>query len=135
MVNIDHMEQAYHKLRIACKLAAADGSNKMETLIKKLEHARMVYQVELDFRAQNCFINVSQYSFIHPSEKSFVDMSRAGLLFGFYKVTRGPTHYSFVLTRAHKFLHQMKETILPLHLDMSGPDWSGVTPEKIHIVE
>ena len=138
MVNIDHMEQVYHNLTVAYKQAEPEfgdyeASKAMETLAKKLEHARMVYEVELKFRAENCFINVSQYSFIHPSEKSFVDMSRAGLLFGFYKVTRGPTHYSFVLTRAHKFLHQIgKETILPLHLDMSGPDWSNVTPAKIH---
>jgi hypothetical protein len=62
-------------------------------------------------------------------------MSRAGLLYGYYKVTRYPTHYSFVLTRVHKkkSVHLIgKESMLPLHLDMSGPDWSDVTPEKIH---
>jgi hypothetical protein len=104
----------------------------------KLEDARMVYETERDFLARNCYINVSQYSFIHPSEKSDVDMSRAGLLYGYYKVTRHPTHYSFVLTRVHKkkSVHLIgRESILPLHLDMSGPDWSDVTPEKINTVE
>jgi hypothetical protein len=143
MVNIQAMEDIYDELTVAYKLVEAEFAegtdcsewNRRKAVAKKqMEDARMVYEVELDFRAQHCFINVSQYSFIHPAEQSFVDMSRGGLLFGFYKVTRHPTHYSFVLKRAHKnFVHLIgKETILPLHLDMSGPDWSNVTPAKIH---
>jgi uncharacterized UPF0160 family protein len=140
IVNIQAMEDIYDELTVAYKLVEAESSESSELnrrkAMAKLEDARMVYEVERDFLAQNCYINVSQYSFIHPSEKSDVDMSRAGLLYGYYKVSRHPTHYSFILTRVHKkFVHLIgKETILPLHLDMSGPDWSSVTPEKIHIV-
>jgi hypothetical protein len=143
IVNIQAMEDIYDELTVAYKLVEAEfgeGTDSSElnykkALAKKLEDARMVYETELDFLAQNCYINASQYSFIHPSEKSDVDMSRAGLLYGYYKVTRHPTHYSFVLTRVHKkkSVHLIgRESMLPLHLDMSGPDWSDVTPEKIH---
>ena len=135
IVNIQAMEEIYDELTVAYKLVEAESSESRNAVAKKLEDARMVYEAELDFLAQNCYINVSQYSFIHPSEKSDVDMSRAGLLYGYYKVTRYPTHYSFVLTRVHKkkSVHLIgKESMLPLHLDMSGPDWSDVTPEKIH---
>ena len=140
MVNIDHMEQVYQDLAAAYKVEAESSESSelnRRKAMAKLEDARMVYEVERDFLAQNCYINVSQYSFIHPSEKSDVDMSRAGLLYGYYKVSRHPTHYSFILTRVHKkkFVHLIgRESMLPLHLDMSGPDWSDVTPEKIHIV-
>jgi hypothetical protein len=135
IVNIQAMEEIYDELTVAYKLVEAESSESRNAVAKKLEDARMVYEAELDFLAQNCYINASQYSFIHPSEKSDVDMSRAGLLYGYYKVTRYPTHYSFVLTRVHKkkSVHLIgKESMLPLHLDMSGPDWSDVTPEKIH---
>ena len=138
IVNIGKLEQVYQDLAVAYKLVEAESSESRKAVAKQLEDARMAYETELDFLAQNCYINVSQYSFIHPSEKSDVDMSRAGLLYGYYKVTRHPTHYSFVLTRVHKkkSVHLIgRESMLPLHLDMSGPDWSDVTPEKIHTAD
>ena len=85
---------------------------------KRMEDARINCQVEIGFQAQHCFIHASEVN-----------------LYGFYKVTRHPTHYSFVLKRVmndHGRANLGKETILPLHLDMSGPDWSNVTPAKIH---
>ena len=85
---------------------------------KRMEDARIICLVERGFHAQHCFIRTPQ-----------------GKLFGYYKVTRYPTHYSFVLKRAiddHDRVNIGKETIFPITLDMSGDDWCNVTPEKIH---
>jgi hypothetical protein len=88
MVNIQAMEDIYDELTVAYKLVEAESSESSEWNRKKaeakkqMEDARMVYEAELDFLAQNCYINASQYSFIHPSEKSDVDMSRSKIQLG-----------------------------------------------------
>jgi len=106
----------------------ADGWNREKEIVmessarkkKRMEDARIQYEVEIGFQAQHCVIRAE---------------TAEGNLSGYYKVTRHPTHYSFVLKRNLATWHPLpigKETILPITLDMSGPDWSDVTPAKIH---
>ena len=88
---------------------------------KRMEDARIECLVERGFQAQHCFIHA-----IISKEES---------LCGYYKVTRHPTHYSFILKRnATTYLPWPigKETILPITFDIRGQEWCYVTPEKIH---
>lgn len=88
---------------------------------KRLDDARIICDVERAFQAQHCFIHAK--------------VSEEESLCGYYKVTRHPDHYSFVLKRnatTYKPWPIGKETILPITLDMSGDDWCYVAREKIH---
>lgn len=90
--------------------------------LTRLSDAQVKCDVEIAFQAQHCYVHAN---------------TREGWLFGYYKVTRYPTYYSFVLKRRSErdplWTEKIgNETKLPISLDMSAVEWTDVTPQKIH---
>ena len=101
----------------------ADCNESSGRKLTRLSEARVKCDVEIAFQAQHCHIHAQ---------------TAEGILFGYYKVTRYPTYYSFVLKRTSTrdtglWLNKIgKETKLPISLDLRGEEWSEVTRQKIH---
>jgi len=100
----------------------ADCQESSGRKLTRLSEARIKCDVEIAFQAQHCHVHAQ---------------TAEGILFGYYKVTRYPTYYSFVLKRTSErdplWLDKIgKETKLPISLDLRGEEWSNVTRQKIH---
>lgn len=100
----------------------ADCQESSARKLNRLTEAQIKRDVEIAFQAQ--------HSYIHADTSE-------GTLFGYYKVTRYPTYYSFVLKRRSErdplWTEKIgNETQLPISLDISAVEWTDVTPQKIH---